>query len=223
MFFPYKDDNPTYSFPWVTLTILAANIGVYVWQLLSPLSDLVIVSRYGAIPYALTSFDKVQPISPFATVFTSMFMHGGLFHLLGNMLYLWIFGDNVEDAIGHFRFLVFYLLSGVVAVYGHAFTDPDSLVPMVGASGAVSGILGAYLLLFPGARVFTLVFFGLFWVIQIPAIIVIGMWAVMQFMNGLVSAAVPHQGGGVAWFAHIGGFVFGMLTIRFWLPARLRR
>jgi len=223
MFFPYKDDNPTYSTPWVTLIIIAANIGVYVWQLFSPLSDMVIVSRYGAIPYALTSFDTIQPISPFATVFTSMFMHGGIWHLLGNMLYLWVFGDNVEDAMGHFRFLFFYLSSGIVAVYSHALTDPDSLVPMVGASGAVSGVLSAYLLLFPGARVATLVFFGLFWIVQIPAIIVIGMWAVVQFMNGMVSAAVEQPGGGVAWFAHIGGFLFGMLTIRFWLPARFSR
>lgn len=223
MFFPYKDDNPTYSFPWVTIALLAANIGVYVWQLFSPLSDLAIVSRYGAIPYALTSFDTIQPISPFASVFTSMFMHGGLFHLMGNMLYLWIFGDNIEDAIGHVRFLFFYLISGVLAVYAHALSDPASLVPLVGASGAVSGILGAYLLLFPGARVFTLVFFGLFWVIQIPAVIVIGLWAVVQFMNGAASAAAAHQGGGVAWFAHIGGFLFGFLTIKLWLPARLRR
>lgn len=223
MFFPYKDDNPIYSFPWVTIAILAANIGVYVWQLFSPLSDLAIVSRYGAVPYALISFDTVQPISPFATVFTSMFMHGGLFHLMGNMLYLWIFGDNVEDAIGHFRFLAFYLFSGILAVYVHALSDPASLVPLVGASGAVSGILGAYLVLFPRTRVYTLVFFGLFWVIQIPAIIVIGMWAVVQFMNGMVSTVIDHQGGGVAWFAHIGGFLFGLLTIRFWVPSRLRR
>ncbi|KAF0177643.1 MAG: putative rhomboid serine protease [Nitrospirae bacterium] len=223
MFFPYKDDNPTYAFPWVTIAIILANIGVYAWQVLSPLSDLAIVSRFGAVPYALTSFEQIQPISPFATVFTSMFMHGGLFHLMGNMLYMWIFGDNIEDALGHGRFLLFYLLSGAVAVYGHAVTDPGSLIPLVGASGAVSGVLGAYLLLFPAARVSTLVFFGLFWVIQIPAVFVIGMWAVVQFVNGVASAAAGQQGGGVAWFAHIGGFLFGLLTIRFWLPSRIRR
>jgi membrane associated rhomboid family serine protease len=223
MFFPYKDDNPTYSVPWVTFAILAANIGVYVWQVLSPLSDLAIVSRYGAVPYALTSFDRVQPISPFATVFTSMFMHGGLFHLMGNMLYLWIFGDNVEDALGHFRFLLFYLLAGIFAVYGHAISDASSLVPLVGASGAVSGVLGAYLLLFPRAKVSTLVFFGLFWVIQIPAVIIIGMWALMQFMNGAASAVAEPHGGGVAWFAHIGGFLFGFLTIKLWMPSRIKR
>ena len=223
MLFPYKDDNPTYSFPWVTITIILANIGVFVWQMLSPLSELAIVSRYGAIPYALTTFNEIQPISPFASVFTSMFMHGGLFHLMGNMLFLWIFGDNIEDAFGHGRFLLFYLLSGVLAVYGHALTDATSLVPLVGASGAVAGVLGAYLLLFPGARVSTIVFFGLFWVIQIPAFYVIGLWAVVQFMNGIASTAAGTQGGGVAWFAHIGGFLFGLLTVRLWLPARQRR
>lgn len=222
MLFPYKDDNPTYSFPWVTITIILANIGVFVWQMLSPLSDLAIVSRYGAIPYALLSFDKVQPISPMASVFTSMFMHGGIFHLLGNMLYLWIFGDNLEDAFGHFRFLLFYLFAGAFAVYGHAVSDPESLIPLVGASGAISGVLGAYLLLFPRARVSTIVFFGLFWVIQLPAVVVIGMWAVVQFMNGAASAVAQH-GGGVAWFAHIGGFVFGLMTVKFWLPARFRK
>ncbi|HMK44779.1 MAG TPA: rhomboid family intramembrane serine protease [Dissulfurispiraceae bacterium] len=216
---PYKDDNPTYSYPIVTVALIFLNVAVFVWEGLSPLSDLALVSRYGAIPYSLTTFQTIQPISPITSIFTSMFMHGGLLHLLGNMLYLWIFGDNVEDAMGKVRFLLFYLLSGVVAVYGHALSDAESLVPLVGASGAISGVLGAYLMLFPKAGVKTLVFFGLFWILRIPAFIVIGMWAVVQFLSGAVSAAESQQGG-VAWFAHIGGFLFGLATVRLWVPRK---
>ena len=136
------------------------------------------------------------------------------------MLYLWIFGDNIEDAIGHFRFLVFYLFSGVVAAYGNALTDTQSMVPMIGASGAISGVLGAYILLFPRARVRTLLFFGFFWqVVRIPAVFVIGFWILIQVFSGLLSAGTL-QHGGVAWFAHVGGFLAGLLTIKFWLPQK---
>jgi membrane associated rhomboid family serine protease len=167
--------------------------------------------------------------SPYLTIFTSMFLHGGLFHVGGNMLYLWIFGNNVEDTLGHGRFLLFYLLSGVAAAMAQTFMGPASPVPMIGASGAVSGVLGAYLLLFPHANVLTLIVFGFFIrLVRVPALIVLGFWVVVQFLNGFlavgVEAARGHGGGGgVAWFAHIGGFLAGvvlLLVMRRGRPAR---
>jgi membrane associated rhomboid family serine protease len=181
-----------------------------------------ITYAYGAIPHNILTFEKVQPIHPAITVFSSMFMHGGFFHLGGNMLYLWIFGNNIEDRLGHLRFIVFYLFCGIFAAYAHAITNPGSTMPMIGASGAISGILGAYMLLFPKASVHTLIFLGFFvTTVKIPALIVIGFWAIIQFINGLISTGL-HDGGGVAWFAHIGGFLMGLLTIKFWLPRRTK-
>lgn len=217
---PYKDDNPTSTFPFVTVCIIALNAGIYVWELASPLGMQKIALVYGAIPHHLVSSGNVQAVYPIATVFSSMFLHGGLLHMGGNMLYLWIFGDNIEDRIGHFRYLFFYLLAGVFAAYANALAEASSYIPMIGASGAVSGVLGAYLLLFPRSRVHTLVFFGFFFqVVRIPASIVIGLWAVIQFVSGALSKGMLQQGG-IAWFAHIGGFLFGLITIKLWLPAR---
>ncbi len=188
-----------------------------------PAGTRYIVFHYGAIPKNILTFDVIQPVHPIVTLFSSMFLHGGLLHLLGNMLYLWIFGNNIEDRLGHFRFLLFYLVSGIIAAYSHALTEPASGIPMIGASGAVSGILGAYILLFPRARVYTFIFLGFYIdVIQVPAIIVIGFWAIIQVLNGLVSKGLLSQGG-VAWFAHIGGFLFGLLTIKMWIPGRKKQ
>jgi membrane associated rhomboid family serine protease len=217
---PFKDDNPTRTIPFVTMGIMALNITVFILEALSPRNSQQIVFAYGAIPHNLITFTSDQPLPPVLTLFTSMFMHGGLLHLGGNMLYFWIFGNNIEDRLGHARFIVFYLFCGVVAAYSHALTAPSSLVPMIGASGAISGVLGAYLILFPSARVHTLVFFGFFiQVIRIPALIVIGFWAIIQLVSGLVNQGLLHQGG-VAWFAHVGGFLAGMLTIKLWMPRR---
>jgi membrane associated rhomboid family serine protease len=156
-------------------------------------------------------------------MFTSMFLHGGLFHIGGNMLYLWIFGNNVEDTLGHGRFLVFYLLSGVAAALAQTVINPGSRVPMIGASGAVSGVLGAYLLLFPYARVLTLITFGFFIrIVPIPAMLVLGFWIVVQAMNGLITFGTPDRGG-VAWFAHIGGFVAGLGLLLVFRPRRPRQ
>lgn len=220
---PYKDDNPTVTFPFVTIGIIALNISVYIWELISPSGIDRIAYTYGAIPYNLLNLEKTQPLHPVVTVFSSMFLHGGFFHVAGNMLYLWIFGNNIEDRLGHIRFLIFYIIAGVVAAYAHAITSPRSLVPMIGASGAVSGVLGAYILLFPHSSVHTIVFFGFFWqIIKVPALIVIGFWAIIQFVNGIITKGLMAEGG-VAWFAHIGGFLFGLLTIRLWLPKRRYR
>lgn len=220
---PFKDDNATSTFPFVTIGLIALNCLVFFWQLASPLGETRIAFYYGAIPHNLVSLEVTQPIHPVTSLFTAMFLHGGFLHLAGNMLYLWIFGDNIEDSLGHFRFILFYLFSGIVAAYGHALTDPQSTIPMIGASGAISGVLGAYLLLFPRAQVYTLLFFGFFFqIVRIPALVVIGFWALLQLLSGLLSKGMLQQGG-VAWFAHIGGFLAGLLTIKLWLPRKYRR
>jgi len=217
---PYKDDNPTYRLPYVTIGIIISNILIFLLEIISPPGMEKTVYAYGAVPQYILTFEKFQPIHPALTVFTAMFMHGGVFHLGGNMLYLWIFGNNIEDKLGHLRFIIFYIFCGITAAYSHALIDPHSLTPMIGASGAISGILGAYLLLFPRTGVYTLIFLGFFvQVVKIPALIVIGFWAIVQFINGLVSTGFVKQGG-VAWFAHIGGFLTGLLTIKLWLPRR---
>lgn len=211
---PFKDDNPTRHFPIVTIALIAANLAIFIFEFLSPSDHQKLAYAYGAVPHAILSFNTVQPLHPLVTIFTSMFMHGGLLHLGSNMLYLWIFGNNIEDKLGYVKFIIFYLLCGVVAAYAYAFTNSASTVPMIGASGAVSGILGAYILLFPHARIHTLVFFVFFvQVIRLPAIIVIGFWIGIQFLNGLISHGTAAQDG-IAWFAHIGGFVFGILMIK---------
>ena len=223
---PLKDDNKTETYPFVTILLIVFNCLVFVWEVLSPVEISVIARLYGAIPVNLVSFtiapEAFQPIGPVTTVFTAMFLHGNVLHLAGNMLYLWIFGDNIEDSLGHLRFAFFYLFSGIAATYAFAIAGPDSLIPMVGASGAISGILGAYLILFPSARVATLVFFGLFWVIRIPALLVIGYWAFLQILNGVLSDSESQQGG-VAWLAHVGGFLAGLLSVRLWLPGKKYR
>jgi len=220
---PYKDDNPTQTLPLVTVLLIGINIAVFILQIFVEGSGQEIIFAYGAIPVNILHLHSTQPIPALMTIFTSMFMHGGLLHLAGNMLYFWIFGDNIEDSLGHIRFLVFYVFCGIVSAYAHAVVDPASTVPMIGASGAISGLLGAYILLFPSARINTLVFLGFFvQVIKIPALIVIGIWAIIQILSGFLSQGAEHHGG-VAWFAHAGGFLTGLLTIKLWLPGRFRR
>jgi len=214
---PFKDDNPASIFPFITIAIIALNAIVLLMQITSPYGQQKIAFSYGAIPNLILTLKTYQPIHPILTVFTSMFMHGGIFHFGGNMLYLWIFGNNIEDRLGHFRFLIFYIVCGVIAAYSHALAEPASQTPMIGASGAVSGVLGAYLLLFPHAKIHTLVFLGFFVnVIRLPAMLVIGFWIVIQFLNGIISKGVAGQGG-VAWFAHVGGFIAGFLLIKLFL------
>jgi membrane associated rhomboid family serine protease len=220
---PYKDNNPTHSRPYVTIGIIAVNVLVFILQVLSKGGLKESIFAYGAIPHNLLTLQTQQPINPFLTVFSSMFMHAGLLHLGFNMLYLWIFGNNIEDKLGHVRFSFFYIFCGIISAYVHAITAPDSNIPMVGASGAVSGVLGAYILLFPSATVHTILILGFFvTVVKIPALIVIGFWAIIQFVSGLLSTGLGHKGG-VAWFAHIGGFLIGLLTIKLWLPRRNKR
>ena len=228
--FPLHDDNPTTRPPLVTGAILVACVGVFAWQsLLVDTQEQRVVTALGAIPAVLFDRADLVPdlewIPAWLTLFTSMFLHGGFMHLLGNMLYLWVFGNNVEDAMGHVRFVAFYLICGVIAAWAHAWFDPDSALPMIGASGAISGVLGAYLVLFPHARVLVGIPLG-FYVhpIYLPAAWVLGFWIALQLLN----AGMADGGGGVAWLAHVGGFIAGMLliplfkhrSVPLWAPAR---
>lgn len=220
---PYKDDNPTRTIPFVTVGLIAMNIFVFIVQLMAEAEQADIAYSFGAIPSSMFGGGPVQPIPAYLTIFSSMFMHGGFFHIGGNMLYLWIFGNNVEDTLGHMKFVFFYLFCGIAAALSHALLNPSSTVPMIGASGAISGVLGAYLVLFPHARVHTVVFLGFFvQVIRVPALIVIGFWAIIQVLNGLIAQGMAGQGG-VAWFAHVGGFIAGFILIRLWSKRRIQR
>jgi len=221
---PLKDDQPTHSFPFVTIGLIILNIAVFFYQVsLGPATDAFVMT-YGAIPFNLmnTIESRVSVPNVAMSVVTSMFLHGGIFHLGGNMLYLWIFGNNIEDVMGGKRFIIFYLVCGVIAVYSHAWFQTQSQIPMIGASGAVSGVLGAYLLLFPNARVLTLIPLGIIMpIVHVPAVVVLGVWFAVQIFSSLsVSLAAPLGAGGVAWFAHVGGFVAGMSLIFFFKNRR---
>lgn len=210
---PIRDENPTRTTPVVTYGLLGACTLVFLWQSsLSGRAEQAVVYALGMIPATLTGQAELPAslalVPPAATVVTSMFLHGGWLHLGGNLLYLWIFGNNVEEAMGHGRFLVFYLLCGVGAALAQVAPDPASTVPMVGASGAISGVLGAYALLHPHARVLVWVPFG--GLLYLPAVVVLGLWFVMQV---LASALAGEQEGGVAFGAHIGGFLAGLALV----------
>lgn len=208
---PIRDDNPTRITPVVTWALLAANVAVFGLQLAMGERAGDFIWRYAVVPADLTSGPAGIPEQVLLTPITSMFLHGGLMHLAGNMLYLHIFGNNVEEAMGHVRFLLFYLACGTLAALGHVLAAPLSQVPVVGASGAISGVLAAYLLLFPKARVLTLVPLGFFiQMVRLPAVFLLGIWIVVQIVSGLASGP---GGGGVAWFAHVGGFVAGLVLV----------
>lgn len=217
---PLRDDNPVRGIPFVTIGLILVCTAVYLWQLsLSPRVAQVAVTLLGFVPALLFGNATLegQPwVSPSGSIFTSMFLHGGFLHLAGNMLYLWIFGDNVEDRVGRGRFLAFYLICGAIAALTQALPDTRSTVPMIGASGAVSGVLGAYLVLYPRANVLVALPFLL---VRVPAVIVLGFWFAGQLSSSLL--AQPGAGG-VAFWAHVGGFVAGALLIRWFLLERRR-
>ena len=205
MLFPYKDDNPRILVPYVTYAIISINVLIFVFQLnmgmVSSAAEREFIYRFGFIP---ANFLII-------TVFTSMFLHGGISHIMGNMWFLWVFGDNVEGVLGHVKFAVFYIICGLAATMSQLFVDPSSTIPMVGASGAIAGVLGMYMIRFPHARVhvfaFIIIFFTTF---RIPAMFVLGFWFFNQLTNGLGSLGFDTTGG-VAWFAHIGGFISGVM------------
>lgn len=203
MILPIGDDQVRGGHrPVVSYLLLAANILVFFWELSASAAGFDMLSQYGAIPVYITNGERLF------TLFTSMFLHGGYMHIIGNMLFLWVFADNIEAIIGNFRFLIFYLTGGLLAAALQILLDPGSPVPMVGASGAISAVIGAYLLMFPKSRVRVNIF--IIFNVYLPAFLFLGFWAVQQFMNGYASLGTTSEGGGVAWFAHIGGLLYGI-------------
>lgn len=213
---PISDDNPTRSRPYVTYALIALNIAAFLVESLALRlhGDAYVISGYGLVPTRIAA----DPAGELFTVFSSMFMHGGFMHLASNMLFLWIFGDNVEDAIGRVRYIVFYLLCGICAAAAQVLTDPTSPAAMIGASGAIAGVLGAYLVLYPRAPVTVFVFFFL---IALPAWVVIGGWFALQVWAA-PALGMESSAGGVAVYAHIGGFLAGVLAIRAAMAGRQR-
>jgi membrane associated rhomboid family serine protease len=214
---PFRDNIRSRTFPIITIFLILINIATFFYELsLGPALE-PFITRYGVVPGLVFAWPETE--LPFTALvvpfFTSMFLHGGWMHLIGNMWYLWIFGDNIEDRLGHSMFFIFYILAGLGAGIVHTILNASTFIPSVGASGAIAGVLGAYLVSYPFARVLTLVpIFIFIQVIEIPAVIVLGFWFIMQFLSGtasLVSTAAAQ--GGVAWWAHIGGFVIGMLLL----------
>ncbi len=213
MFIPLKDLNPRVRAPVITVLLIVANVATFLYSIMLPahagqalVYEMAMVPA--RIPHVLSG--HVTFAQAFLPFLTSMFFHGGLLHLLGNMLFLWIFGDNVEDYLGHFEYLLFYLICGVGAGLAHTLTNLNSTLPAVGASGAISGVMGAYLVLYPRSRVLTLIFIFL---VPVPAVIVLGWWFILQFLAGIQSLGM-RTSGGVAWWAHIGGFLLGMFFVR---------
>jgi membrane associated rhomboid family serine protease len=209
---PISDDNPARLRPYVTWALILACTGVYFWQLMGINADenVVLLEHYGFVPRLFFSagFGVHPDAAPWLSLLTSMFLHGGFLHLGGNMLYLWIFGNNVEDAMGHVRYLAFYLVCGVAAALSEAFVDPSLAVPMLGASGAISGVLAAYVLIFPRARVTVIVPLGIIlYPLKISAFYVVGFWFLMQLLNVFGTGAAA---AGTAWGAHVGGFIAGI-------------
>jgi len=232
---PLRDDNPVTITPVVTWALVVVNAVIFLYQVsLGINASQRFIFQFGAIPAVIFGDSRLPAqlavIPPGMSIFTSMFLHGGWMHLIGNMWFLWIFGNNIEEAMGHVRFLAFYLLCGVIASVGHIFAYPDSTIPTIGASGAIAGALGAYIMLYPRARVWTLIFLGFFIrLMYIPAWVVLGIWILIQFLNGSM-ASVDQNSGGVAFWAHVGGFIAGILlvglfkkrNVRFFNPPRFR-
>ncbi len=223
---PLKDDNPIRITPLVTWGLIAVNVVVFFYQVsLGPNQGRAFVYEFGAIPAVISGAQSLPPslavIPAPLSLFTNMFLHGGWLHLIGNMWYLWIFGDNIEAAMGRIRYLVFYIFCGILASLTHVLSNLSSILPSIGASGAISGVLGAYLLIYPRARVLVLIPLGFFTrLMYIPAGFVLGFWFFLQLLSGSLSAG--QEGGGVAFWAHIGGFIAGMLLVGLFKKREIR-
>ena len=212
MFIPLRDLNPRRTTPIITYLLIAANIAAFLYQsAMSPGVEHAFVYTFGMIPARVPAVFAGHASfgAAFLPLFSSMFLHAGILHLAGNMLFLWIFGDNVEDFLGHGQYLLFYLICGIGAGLAHTLTNLSSIVPALGASGAISGVMGAYMVLYPRSRVLTLVFVFL---VPIPAVVILGWWFLLQFLGGIGSVGAQTSGG-VAWWAHIGGFLMGALLM----------
>jgi len=214
---PLKDENPSKTISVVNIFLILINISVFIYMnYFAPADTRSIIFKLGFIPYELSHFVDINPknfVPIPLTIFTAMFMHGGWVHLLSNMPYLWIFGDNIEDVLGHVKYLFFYIMCGIAATLVHGFININSQVPTLGASGAIAGVLGAYMFLFPKARIKTLVILFVFiQTVHIPAVIMLGYWILLQILSAYAQHG-SRSGGGIAWFAHIGGFVAGLVLI----------
>ncbi len=224
---PIRDTIKSREYPFVNIILISINTLVFFYQLSLGREVDALVLHYGLVPAKFTLSAKwdVDPMFRYLPFLTSMFLHGGWIHFIGNMWYLWVFGDNVEDRLGHFRYLIFYLLCGFIAGYAQYLTHPLSTVPMIGASGAIAGILGAYLALFPHSTVITLVpVFFFLTLVEVPAVAFLVLWFLMQFLNGTIAITFVSQAtGGVAWWAHIGGFLAGFLLVHFFKRRRVPR
>ncbi len=216
---PIGDDAPTSSFPFVNIALIIINIAVFAYELSLGAGAQTFINSYGLVPgKVVQAMTDLNPVSLSNNFVTSIFIHGGWLHLIGNMLYLWIFGDNVEDRLGHLRYLAFYILAGAVAMAAHVSSMPMSAEPAIGASGAVAGVLGAYLIMFPRAKVFIVIPLFLFFpVFAIKAVYALGFWFLQQLLSGAGAIFEPAAAAGVAWWAHIGGFIVGMLYARFYI------
>jgi len=213
MIIPIHDDNPTRTTSWVTATLIIANILVFLYELSLGSGLDMLIREHAMIPYLVVQFPSA---ATYLTIFTSIFLHGSWIHIIGNMLYLWIFGNNIEDILGHIKFFVFYLLCGLGGAVGHILSGPTSTIPSLGASGAIAGVLGAYLMLYPWAKIDVAIpLFIFIHIIKLPALIVIGFWFFLQLISGytIITSPVMQSSGGVAWFAHIGGFISGFILI----------
>ncbi|MGA2376329.1 MAG: rhomboid family intramembrane serine protease [Candidatus Sulfotelmatobacter sp.] len=226
---PLRDDQPRYSTPWVNSFLIGLNLVIFFFEAtLDPRSLELLIRQFGVVPSHVAAFLAGSPRYPLPAIvlpfFTSMFLHGSWLHVLGNMLYLYIFGDNVEDYLGHFRYLVFYLLTGLIAMATQVVVSLHSTAPTVGASGAIAGVLGAYFVLFPRARVLTWFFELLILVVWVPAWIILIYWFFLNFLSGTATMLAIHRQnmGGVAFWAHVGGFISGALMIKLF-PERSRR
>lgn len=218
--FPLKDDIPSRHFPVVNLVLIIANILSFAYEMsLGPqLESFIVTHGFVPVRFSAELAGNFMPLSSYFPVFTSMFLHGGLLHVFSNLWMLWIFGDNVEDRMGHGRYLLFYLLCGVGAALAQFWANPQAQSPMIGASGAIAGVLGAYFLLYPRARILTFIpIFILFYLVEIPAYFFIGFWFLMQFLQGAAQQVIVGRlaEGGVAWWAHVGGFVAGVVLLYF--------
>jgi len=224
---PLRDDQPRFSTPYVTYFLIGLNLAVFLFEAtLTPQSFKVLLYQLGMVPASITGFlaggSRVGLMAAFLPALTSMFLHGSWMHVIGNMWFLWIFGDNIEDHLGHFKYLLFYLLSGLGAAFAQVILNPHSIVPTVGASGAIAGVLGAYFLLYPRAKV--LIWFPILFLFYLPAWVTLGYWFAMQFVSGAATSLASYSDtrGGVAFWAHVGGFVAGIILIKL-IPERPRR
>ncbi len=220
---PIRDNVPSRSFPVMTVSLIVVNTVIFLFEVSMGQRALAgFVTRYALIPGHVAAYfsgAQLEPRRVFFPFFSSMFMHAGWIHLIGNMWYLWIFGDNVEDRLGHVRFLVFYVLCGLIGNAAHYALNPASSLPALGASGAIAGVLGAYIISYPGARILVLLpIFFFIQFIELPALVVLGFWFILQFLSGAASVVASGETGGVAWWAHIGGFLGGITIFYLFRP-----